>query len=310
MHGVLTSRSAIGRSAVAAAFCVWSMLALQNSSLGDTATQATNSGQAHDGEEIEIDRLDVALLRAAAFNWDPTEAGGPTIDPACPFGSMHPENDVNTLAKDSQISLAKGAFEPRMKKMQQTLEVALQVMKLSPGRYSAPDRLFGCRSPLDDISRVDPMAESDRLQLKRAAPREATVSLDLSREHIALLKGLVTDYTDWREELGDGQLSGTAGIEPKRPYGMATDVVSDVAKILQVSRPDNEQAFHKERRRLLALHEDMRAAMIIAFSQGGLKAGTYKRGSNGAWTLARPLGEAPRKGKEKKGTGELSGSSE
>jgi hypothetical protein len=234
-------------------------------------------------EEFRLDSLDVALLRAAAINWDPTETGAPTIDPACPFGSPHAESDLKRLASLSGVRLRANDGPERVKRMQQTLEIVLQVAKLDTGVQSAPDRLFGCQSPLDKIRRLDLAASDDSPMWKRADARQANVALDLTRNHLILLENLATRFTDWNDELSEKGLTATAGIDPKRPYGMVTDVAADIARILGLPRAEGSAAFLTERRRLRALHDDMRAVVIIALANGKFGAGTYVRGSSGMW---------------------------
>ncbi|MEO7323466.1 MAG: hypothetical protein ABIW82_01415 [Dokdonella sp.] len=233
-------------------------------------------------ETFEIDALDLALMKHAAINWDPTESGAPTIDPACPLGSSSMESDVLALAHSSGLPLSAGGVQSRFDRLSSTLEIALRIGVIEAGEYESPDRLFGCRSPLDAMSRVD-LLHTEKVTLTKAARRQASVRLLLTKEHLALLRNAMVRTTDWADELDDANLITTPGIDPKRPYGEMTNVLLDIARLLNVPQAPGHEFSAEEKRRLLALHEDMRSALIVFLANVKLPLGKYQVNQDGHW---------------------------
>jgi hypothetical protein len=239
-------------------------------------------------DEIVLDNLDIALLRAAAINWDPTESGAPTIDPACPFGSREPLADIRRIAASLDRAIERDDIAGRIPKLESALQIALQAGHLAPGDYTAKDRLYGCHSPLDGMSRFD-WKNGRSGSYTKSSPRTPTVSLTLTAEHVALLRNSAVRVTDWQEELDDDRVVATPGIDPKRPYGLMTNVVLDIARILAMPAPASGDAFPENVQiRLGALHEDMRAALIIWLAHATLDPGTYRVGTGGTWMRTEP----------------------
>ncbi|MEO5625884.1 MAG: hypothetical protein ABIQ70_07750 [Dokdonella sp.] len=233
-------------------------------------------------DTFEIDALDLVLMRHAAINWDPTESGAPTVDPACPLGSTSMKSDVLALAQSSGLPLNAGDLQSRFDRLDSTLEIALRIGVVEAGEYESPDRLFGCRSPLDTRSRVD-IANIAAVALKNPTRRQPTVRLKLTKEHLVLLRNAMVRTTDWADELDDHDLITTPGIDPKRPYGEMTNVVLDIARLLNVPQSPDRALSAQEKRRLLALHEDMRSALIVFLANVKLTAGKYRVNQEGHW---------------------------
>lgn len=237
-------------------------------------------------ETFEIDALDLALMKHAAINWDPTESGAPTIDPACPLGSSSMKTDVLALAHSSGLSLGDAGVQPRFDRLNSTLEIALRIGVIEAGEYESPDRLFGCRSPLDAISRGN-LVNTDRRTSTKPAQRQARVWLQLTKEHLALLRNAMVTTTDWADELDDADLITTPGIDPKRPYGAMTNIELDIARLLNVPQSPEHGPSAQERKRLLALHEDMRSALIVFLANVKLTVGKYHVNLDGHWEKDR-----------------------
>ncbi len=237
-------------------------------------------------DTIEIDALDLALMKHAAINWNPPESGAPTIDPACPLGSSSMKSDVLALAHSSGLPLNASDVQSRFDRLDSTLEIALRIGVIEAGEYESPDRLFVCRSPLDAISRVD-LVNTGEVTMKKTAHRQATVRLRLTKEHLVLLRNAMVRTTDWAEELDDDDLITTPGIDPKRPYGAMTNIVLDIARLLNVPQFPNHGFSSDEERRLLGLHEDMRSALIVFLANVKLAAGKYRVNQDGHWEMEK-----------------------
>lgn len=237
-------------------------------------------------ETFEVSALDLALMKHAAINWDPTESAAPTVDPACPLGSSSMKSDVLALAHSSGISLNASDVQSRFDRLKSALEIALRIGVIEPGEYESPDRLFGCASPLDAIGRVD-LLNADEVRLKKPAHRQTNVRLRLTKDHLVLLRNALVTTTDWADELDDDDLISTPGIDPKRLYGAMTNIVLDIARLLNVPQSPNHGFSAEEERRLLGLHEDMRSALVVFLANVKLATGKYRVNQDGRWEMKK-----------------------
>ena len=129
------------------------------------------------------------------------------------------------------------------------------------------------------------------------------ISFELRPEHLALLRAMAVRWEDndepptvvgedpvaakLEELLDEETLFPVPAIDPKRPYGMRTDHVIDMAEILGVELVEGSDGDpdlpEDERERLTALHEETQTALQVVLARATLRPGRYRRGGEGGW---------------------------
>jgi hypothetical protein len=101
--------------------------------------------------------------------------------------------------------------------------------------------------------------------------KQVACFFEIKEEHLKLLQRFQVEWQDLH--------SGAPRIEPKRPYGITSDVVMDIAKILDLKfidenlENDEDQEMDK---RLFKLHEETRTALQICLQTLRFEVGTYQ----------------------------------
>ena len=94
----------------------------------------------------------------------------------------------------------------------------------------------------------------------------------LTADHLKLLSRM---YVNW----GYAE-TGAPEIDPKRPYGNS-NVTSDVAEILGIDAPDEDEASSAEvdkfAERMYAIHRQTKTALQIVLVTGQFVPGTYRK---------------------------------
>ena len=103
---------------------------------------------------------------------------------------------------------------------------------------------------------------------------------ELTEQHLALMKRMFVGWQDCE--------FGAPEIDPKRPYGNS-DVLGDIAEILGVPIPDNDEDFPPEvEEKLIQVHAEMQTAIAIMLQCGKVQIGKYTAGDydNTTWEEA------------------------
>jgi hypothetical protein len=140
--------------------------------------------------------------------------------------------------------------------------------ELAPARYEY-------ESPLTPSRLADePFAKSGRVQIDGG-----TVRMDVTREHLALLKRANVRFFD------EGGLRCEAAVDPKRPYGDMSYFYVDMAQILEVE-PDGphrrddrsvREFTEAQLRWLDDLHHTTQTALQILVQRGELRCETFRQ---------------------------------
>jgi hypothetical protein len=149
--------------------------------------------------------------------------------------------------------------------------------ELAPARYEY-------ESPLAPSQLADePFAKSGRVQI-----HGGTIQMDVTREHLALLKRANVRFFD------DGGLRCEAAVDPKRPYGDMSYFYLDMGDILGVepdgspreNDPSVREFTEAQLRWLDDLHHTTQVALQILVQRGELRSETFQRlpPGIGRWT--------------------------
>ena len=227
------------------------------------------------------------LLREMTFLWVDLEAGGPALLGYSP--TFHEEDEVpytvydlhadlcRILALDVDVSHLSSELENELDSLHSSMgiavEIALDAARLEPGTYSYPNYFAQIECPALEMLMPPPFgtAESPSESNYLPVPTGDTITFQLTVEHVRLLRGL---RIDWREP------NSLVGINFKRPYGDMTYFELDMADILGIPVPRDEQQYpnfpEEQLRYFHQLHTDMLYALPILLRHGTLSTGYYQ----------------------------------
>ena len=237
---------------------------------------------------LTLSEEQLRLLPEMTFVWVDLEAGGPAVlgysatfhddDDTAPYSVQDRHADLcHILALDASTSRLSAELEQELDRLHASmgtaLEVALDTAQLNPGTYSYPNYFATIESPVLDRL-MPPQFEGEESPSENAylpVPTGDTITFELTAEHLRLLRAL---RIDWREP------NSLVGINFKRPYGDMTYFELDMADILGIPVPRDEQQqpnfsdeylsyFHR-------LHAEMLFALPVLLRHGALSSGPYQ----------------------------------
>jgi hypothetical protein len=224
-----------------------------------------------DGESLTIDPEQLRFIRSLRSEWSWCEAGAPRMT------LFAPGSDASLMA--ARVREVTG---PWLVSDETMLLSAYRRGMLAATAFVGHAELaagsFEYESPFTP-SRLEeePFVKSPRVEI-----RGSTIRMDVTSEHLALLKAANVRFFD------DGGWQCEAAIDPKRPYGDMSFFYIDMVRALGLDTdplpPSEDDEWSKERLAWLDdLHLTLQPALQILLRRGELPRTTFRRTAYGPW---------------------------
>jgi hypothetical protein len=233
--------------------------------------------------EFDLTSDHLKLLRELVVVWLEAEAGAPAVYSLEPYGSEDIYADMLRIldlkSDTSPSNEQKARLDTLQGEMEQAFEIFLQEASLPPSEYSYPNyhRKYADLMP-PQFRTWERYGEWKLLPV----PAGDMIVFSFRDEHLKLLRaangGLVKDVG--------------LGIDFKRPYGEMTTIELDMAAILGIPVPYDEQHnvnfSDEQQEHFHQLHTDMVFALPVFLRHGQLAPGHYHRDRSYGrpWVLA------------------------